>query len=186
MSLRLTRLGAHARTALVVCAVGVVLTGCSAGQDAAASPAPSDSPSATATPSPAAATPSTPASGAGAGGTADYTELCDANREAAAAKTGTVEQDLAAAHRQADAIAALLPMTGVSPEVAAGATVFADSTAELIGILEQYRADTAVVDIALDDALLQSQALDNVATNTDYQAFIAWTIETCYGTVLGE
>ncbi|OYC97139.1 hypothetical protein [Microbacterium sp. Yaish 1] len=186
MSLRLTRLGAHARTALVVCAVGVVLTGCSAGQDAAASPAPSDSPSATATPSPAAATPSTPASGAGAGGTADYTELCDANREAAAAKTGTVGQDLAAAHRQADAIAALLPMTGVSPEVAAGATVFADSTAELIGILEQYPADTAVVDIALDDALLQSQALDNVATNIDYQAFIAWTIETCYGTVLGE
>lgn len=186
MSVRRKCRGTHAATALVLVAVGAVLTGCSVGQDAAVSPAPTASSPTALAPSSAAATPSAPAAAAPSGGSADYTELCDANREAAAAKAGTVGQDLAAAHRQADAIAALLPMTGVSAEVAAGATVFADSTAELIGILEQYPPETAVADIALDDALLQSQALNSVATDTDYQAFIAWTIETCYGTVIGE
>ncbi|MFS0712338.1 hypothetical protein ABC195_00530 [Microbacterium sp. 2P01SA-2] len=186
MSVRMKGRGAYARTALVLVAVGAVLTGCSTGQDVDASPAPTDPSPTAAAPSSTATASSTPAAGAPAAGTPDYTELCDANREAAAAKTGTVGQDLAAAHRQADAIAALLPMTDVSDEVAAGAVVFADSTAELIGILEQYPADTAVVDIALDDALLQSQALNSVATDTDYQAFIGWTIETCFGTVIGE
>ncbi|AXH34390.1 hypothetical protein DVJ78_02210 [Humibacter sp. BT305] len=82
-----------------------ILTGCSspaASDPSAATPAPT--PSAASTPSPA---PSSASTDSSAGG--DYEAFCDANRAAAAAKAGTVGEDIVAGNAQLEAIRAILP-----------------------------------------------------------------------------
>lgn len=174
------RLGSSAAVTAVLLVTGG-LTACAA---------PSSTTTGTARPSvPATSSAPTPSTTPGSGSTpttANTTELCEANRESAAAKAGTVAEDLAATHRQADAIAAMLPMSGVSDEVAAGAEVFADATQELIGILQEFPPDAIVADIGLDPRFLDSQALAAAATNTDYQAFIGWAIVECTGVTVDE
>lgn len=133
------------------------------------------------TPAAASAEPTpTPASSASAPSTAsaDYRELCDANGAAAQAKQGTVADDLAATRRQSAAIRALLPMTGVPAEVAAGAEVFAASTDELIGVLEGLAPQTQIADVPVE-TFTNTQAMQAVGSDPNYQAFIGWTIETC-------
>lgn len=122
----------------------------------------------------------TPTSSASAPSTAstDYRELCDANGAAAQAKQGTVADDLAATRRQSAAIRALLPMTGVPAEVAAGAEVFAASTDELIGVLEGLAPQTQIADVPVE-TFTNTQAMQAVGSDLNYQAFIGWTIETC-------
>lgn len=140
-------------------------------QDAAGTtPAPAASASATPTPTSSASAPSTAST--------DYRELCDANGAAAQAKQGTVADDLAATRRQSAAIRALLPMTGVPAEVAAGAEVFAASTDELIGVLEGLPQQTQIADVPVE-TFTNTQAMQAVGSDPNYQAFIGWTIETC-------
>lgn len=120
----------------------------------------------------------TPSTSAPTNAGPDYRELCDANGAAAKAKQGTVTDDLAATRRQSAAIHALLPMTDVPAEVAAGADVFAASTEELIGILETLPGQTLVSDVPVE-TFTDTQAMQAVGSDTNYQAFIGWTIETC-------
>jgi len=108
-----------------------------------------------------------------------YAAFCSANTAAAAAKAGTVGEDLEAVQAQGAAIRELLPMTEVSPEVAAGAEVFAASTDETAGILAQFPADSLVSDVGLDPRFTQSQSVQSAMTDPKYQAFIAWTMQTC-------
>lgn len=171
------RWSAPAPATALVCAVvlATALAGCTPSpQPGAAEPAPVASPSATA-PSATPDAPTTPT------GQPDYAPLCEANRQAAVAKAGTVADDLAATRTQEEAIAALLPLTGVDERVAAGAEVFADSLAETIGILQEFPADAIVADIGTDPRFLEADALAAVGTNPDYQAFIGWAIEECFG-----
>jgi hypothetical protein len=108
-----------------------------------------------------------------------YAAFCSANTAAAAAKAGTVGEDLEAVQAQGAAIRELLPMTEVSPEIAAGAEVFAASTDETAGILAQFPADSLVSDVGLDPRFTQSQSVQSAMTDPNYQAFIAWTMQTC-------
>lgn len=152
-----------------------ILTGCSspaASDPSAATPAPT--PSAASTPSPA---PSSASTDSSAGG--DYEAFCDANRAAAAAKVGTVGEDIVAGNAQLEAIRAILPLQGVSAEIAAGAQVFEASAVETLGILAQFPSDSLVSDVGLDPRFLESDALRNAASDPNYQAFIGWTIQTC-------
>lgn len=150
-----------------------ILAGCS-------SPAASDqsatSPAETGVPTPSPAAPSGAPSTTAAG---DYATFCDANAAAAAAKAGTVGEDIEAVNGQVDAIRALLPLQGVSAEVAAGAQVFEASAVEDLSILAQFPSDSLVSDVGLDPRFLESDAIRNAASDPDYQAFITWTIQTC-------
>lgn len=121
-----------------------------------------------------------------ADGSADYTAFCAANRAAATAKSGTVGEDLEAVQAQVTTIRDLLPLDGVSAEVAAGAEVFATSAEETAAILAEFPADSLVSDVGLDPRFTESQAVQSAATDPDYQAFIAWTIETCGFDTAGE
>ncbi|WP_378144274.1 hypothetical protein ACFJGV_12505 [Cnuibacter sp. UC19_7] len=149
-----------------------ILAGCSSpsSDQSAASPAGTAAP--TPTPSAATAAPNTTAAG-------DYTAFCKANSAAAAAKAGTVGEDIEAVNGQLDAIRALLPLQGVSAEVAAGAQVFEASAVEDLSILAQFPSDSLVSDVGLDPRFLESDAIRNAASDPDYRAFIAWTIQTC-------
>ncbi|SMG45027.1 hypothetical protein [Agreia pratensis] len=166
-----------ARLALLLSAalIAAALAGCST--TAATDPPAPTRASASATPTPTA----TPDASAGSAGSADerYATLCAANSAAAAAKAGTVGEDLEAVKAQGVAIRQLLPMTDVSPDVAAGAEVFATSTDETAGILAQFPADSLVSDVGLDPRFTQSQSMQSAMTDPNYQAFIAWTIQTC-------
>ncbi|SKA96256.1 hypothetical protein SAMN06295879_2184 [Agreia bicolorata] len=163
-----------ARLALLFSAalIAAALAGCST--SAVTDSPTSTPPSASATPTPTA----TPDASAGSGEDR-YATFCAANGAAAAAKAGTVGEDLEAVKAQGVAIRALLPMTDVSSEIAAGAEVFAISTDETAGILAQFPADTLVSDVGLDPRFTQSQSMQSAMTDPNYQAFIAWTIETC-------
>jgi hypothetical protein len=144
--------------AVGIALVAAALAGCSA---------PAAPGGATSTPPPPASTPAA---------TSDaYAIFCEANRTAAAAKAGTVGEDLEAVTAQASAIRALLPLSDVSAQVAAGAEVFATSAEETAAI----PADSLVSDVGLDPRFTESDAVRRAATDPDYQAFIAWTIETC-------
>ena len=148
--------------AVSIALVAVALAGCSA---------PAAPGGATSTPPPPASTPAA---------TSDvYAIFCEANRTAAAAKAGTVGEDLEAVMAQASAIRAILPLSDVSAQVAAGAEVFATSAEETAAILALFPADSLVSDVGLDPRFTESDAVRRAATDPDYQAFIAWTIETC-------
>lgn len=148
--------------AVGIALVAAALAGCSA---------PAAPGGATSTPPPPASTPAA---------TSDaYAFFCEANRTAAAAKAGTVGEDLEAVTAQASAIRAILPLSDVSAQVAAGAEVFATSAEETAAILAQFPADSLVSDVGLDPRFTESDAVRRAATDPDYQAFIAWTIETC-------
>jgi len=121
-----------------------------------------------------------------ADGSADYTAFCAANRAAATAKSGTVGEDLEAVQAQVTTIRDLLPLDGVSAEVAAGAEVFATAAEETAAILAEFPADSLVSDVGLDPRFTESQAVQSAATDPDYQAFIAWTIQTCGFDTAGE
>lgn len=128
----------------------------------------------------AASTPSpspTPTS-APSGGSSDVSAFCRANGAAARALQGTVAEDLRARREQLDVTRELLPLTDVPAEVAAGADVFVRAAEENIGILEDLPGSTLVADLPLD-TFTGTQSMADLATNTDYQAFIGWTIETC-------
>lgn len=150
--------------------VGLAVVWNSNGTQDAAGTTPAASAKPTPTPTSSASAPST--------ASADYRELCDANGAAAQAKQGTVADDLAATRRQSAAIRALLPMTGVPAEVAAGAEVFAASTDELIGVLEGLPPQTQIADVPVE-TFTNTQAMQAVGSDPNYQAFIGWTIETC-------
>jgi len=154
--------------AVSIALAAAALAGCSA---------PAATGGATSTPPPPAST-STPAATSDMAGDA-YAVFCEANRTAAAAKAGTVGEDLEAVTAQASAIRALLPLSDVSAQVAAGAEVFATSAEETAAILAQFPADSLVSDVGLDPRFTESDAVRRAATDPDYQAFIAWTIETC-------
>ncbi|SKC70879.1 hypothetical protein [Plantibacter cousiniae (nom. nud.)] len=135
------------------------------------------------------AVPSTPTATATADvadGPADHTAFCAANRAAATAKSGTVGEDLEAVQAQVTTIRDLLQLDGVSAEVAAGAEVFATSAEETAAILAEFPADSLVSDVGLDPRFTESQALQSAATDPNYQAFIAWTIQTCGFDTAGE
>jgi len=166
--------------------VASLLTGCSAPASSSASggsagAVPTSTPAASgatgASPTPT-ATPSSTGKPGSAGAT-DYTAFCDANRTAAAAKAGTVGEDMRAVDAQTAAIRELMPMTGVGADVAAGAEVFAASAEETSGILATFPPDALVSDVGLDPKFTQSDAVKNAASDPNYQAFIAWTIQTC-------
>ncbi len=155
-----------------VLVVAGLLAGCSApsgGDRDSAAPSPSASPTATAD-----------------AAVDDYTAFCAANRAAATAKSGTVGEDLEAVQAQVTTIRDLLPLEGVSAEVAAGAEVFATSAEETASILAEFPADSLVSDVGLDPRFTESQAVQSAATDPDYQAFIAWTIQTCGFDTAGE
>lgn len=152
----------------------IALAGCSTTVDSA--PSTATTPSAVTTPS--AAAPSEDA-GDGPSDTSDYIALCEANDAAAAAKAGTVGEDLAAVKVQAETIRSMLPLQGVSAEVAAGAEVFATAADEDVAILAQFPADSLVSDVGLDPKFTESDALNNALTDPDYQAFLVWVIQTC-------
>lgn len=145
-----------------------VLAGCS---DPAATP----EPAATGLP-PLSSTPTTTPDSSADG---DYTALCDANAAAAAAKAGTVGEDLKAVNAQVATIRGLLPLQGVSADVAAGAEVFAHAAEEDAAILAQFPADSLVSDVGLDPKFTQSEATRNALSDPNYQAFILWTMQTC-------
>ncbi|MFB2557289.1 putative cross-wall-targeting lipoprotein signal domain-containing proteiin [Herbiconiux liangxiaofengii] len=149
-------------------ATAAVLAGCS---DPAATPEPtaSEPASLSTTPTP------PPESSANV----DYSALCAANDAAAAAKAGTVGEDLNAVSAQASTIRGLLPLQGVSAEVAAGAELFATAAEEDAAILARFPADSLVSDVGLDPAFTQSEATRNAVSDPDYQAFILWTMQTC-------
>lgn len=144
------------------------LSGCAA----PASPDVAGTSSPSRTPSPAASASPSPAAD-------PYAAFCDANRAAAEAKAGTVGEDLAAVTAQGEAARALLPLTGVGADVAAGAEVFVRSVVETAGILAQFPADDLVSDVGLDPRFTESEAVRSAASDPNYQAFIAWTIDTC-------
>ncbi|WP_029150237.1 hypothetical protein [Microbacterium indicum] len=110
---------------------------------------------------------------------ADYTALCEANSAATAAKAGTVGEDLAAVSVQLEEINALLPLQGVSEELGRGAEAFAESAAADIAVLEQFPADSLVSDVGLDPKFTESEALQRIASDPDYQAFVVWMIQEC-------
>lgn len=177
-----------------LCAAAVtavaVLTGCSApGASVPAASAPAQvaltasatstasfAPTATFAPMDATAT---DAPDAGAPAQGEYSALCAANRAAATAKAGTVGDDMTATSAQVKAIQALLPLRGVSADVAAGAKVFEASAKESAAILATFPADKLVSDVGLDPKFTSSAALQSALTDPQYQAFIAWAIQTC-------
>lgn len=108
----------------------------------------------------------------------DITAFCRAGGAVAQALRGTVADDLAARREQRDALKELLPLRGVPAEVAAGTEVFLRSADENIGILEGLPGGTLVADLPLG-TFTGTRSMADLATDTDYQAFIAWTIETC-------
>lgn len=165
----------HVTRIRITGACAVALIACSVFAGCASTPSPPEvaAPSAPASPS------STPTATAQSPAADDYSALCDANRAAAAAKAGTVAEDIAAVTVQAEVARGLLPMTGVSPEVAAGAEVFAASTEENLAILSQFPPDSLVSDVGLDPRFTQSDAVRNALSDPNYQAFIGWTIQTC-------
>lgn len=160
----------HSFALLISAAIIAVaaLSGCAASvrSDGAGASAPPTTASATASP------------GASAAGD-PYAAFCDANRAAAEAKAGTVGEDLAAVTAQGEAARAILPLTGVSADVAAGAEVFVRAIDENAGILAQFPADDLVSDVGLDPKFTESEAVRNAASDPNYRAFIAWTIDTC-------
>ena len=151
----------------------VLLAGCSStAAPASDASSPAETSSAAPSPSTPSAAPSTTAAG-------DYSTFCTANRAAAAAKAGTVGEDMEAVNAQVDAISALLPLQGVGSEVAAGAEVFKASAVEDLSILAQFPSDSLVSDVGLDPKFLESAAIRDAVSDPNYQAFIAWTIQTC-------
>jgi hypothetical protein len=105
--------------------------------------------------------------------------LCQANDAAAAAKAGTVGEDLKAVKAQVATIRGLLPLQGVSAEVGAGAELFAAAAEEDAAILAQFPADSLVSDVGLDPKFTGSEATRNALSDPNYQAFILWTLQTC-------
>jgi hypothetical protein len=105
-----------------------------------------------------------------------YDAYCAATVAAAAAKARTVGEDITAVRAQAEATRAL-SLSEVSAEIAAGAQVFAQSADDTVAVLEQFPADSSVADVGLDPRF--AAVAQEAATDPDYQAFLAWTLQTC-------
>lgn len=170
----------------ILCAIAVAatvmtgaLTGCSTSVDSAQAPSSSavDAGSQSTMTKP--STPiTTPESAPAASGDL-VGDFCKASKAAAAAKAKTVGEDLIAVKAQAAAARAMLPIDGVSKEIAAGAEVLVKSADETASILAQFPSASLVSDVGADPRFTQSEAVRAVATDPNYQAFIAWTIQTC-------
>ncbi|SHF64779.1 hypothetical protein SAMN05443575_0536 [Jatrophihabitans endophyticus] len=104
---------------------------------------------------------------------------CAANDAVTKALRGTVADDIEARRRQADAARALLPLAGVSTAVATGARKFVRAADETVAILRQFPRGAKVADIGLDPRIRRSKAVTSVGTDSDYRAFLAWTIQRC-------
>ncbi|MBF4461024.1 MULTISPECIES: hypothetical protein [unclassified Rathayibacter] len=149
----------------------VGLAGCtSAGDDSGSG---SSAPGAT-TASTAPTASEAPSASAGAAG---YDAYCDATRASAAAKSGSVADDITATQAQAAATRALLPLSGAPSEVAAGAEAFADSADATVEVLQQFPSDSAVAEVGSDPRF--ASVAQEAATDPNYIAFVGWTIQTC-------